>query len=174
MFASALRDWPNHPRLVPSLVIGFSLGALAIAYASQAWGGLQPCVLCLYQRYAFGVAFAFGFLGLILGAIAPARRIFVILGGLAFLAGAATAGFHVGVEQHWWQGTAECHAPVLDLNASPEDLRKQMLETPFVPCDVIPWSLFGISMAGYNLLVSLALALGCFWAARRMGGTAAA
>lgn len=174
MAALRSQDWLDHPRLVPGLIIGFSLSALAIAYAAQAWGGLQPCVLCIYQRYAYGVAFAVGLLGLALGGNALARRLLVILGGLAFLGGAAIAGFHIGVEQHWWQGTAECHAPAFDPNASLEELRKQMLETTFVPCDEIPWSLFGISMAGYNFLVSLALALGCFWAARRMGGRPAA
>ena len=174
MFERALRDWPDHPRMVPGLIMGFSLSALAIAYASQAWGGLQPCILCLYQRYAYGLAFAFGLLGLALGGVAQARRLLVALGGLALLGGAATAGFHVGVEQLWWEGTAGCHAPVFDPHASPEALRKQMLETAFVPCDEIPWSLFGISMAGYNLLVSLALALGCFWAAWRARGTRAA
>ena len=174
MSAFAPQDWLDHPRIVPSLVIGISLSALAIAYASQAWGGLQPCVLCIYQRYAYGIAFAFGLLGLALSRNAKAKRLFVALAGLAFLGGGATAGFHIGVEQHWWQGTAECHAPVFDPTASPEELRKLMLDTTFVPCDEIPWSLLGISMAGYNFLVSLALALGCFWAARRMSGRPAA
>jgi len=168
MTAPALQDWLDHPRLVPSLIIGVSLSALAIAFASQAWGGLEPCILCIYQRYAYGVAFVFGLLGLALGGNPKVRRVLVVLGGLSFLGVAAIAGFHVGVEQHWWRGTAECHGPVIDPNASLEALRKQMLETKFVPCDEIPWSLFGISLAGYNFLATLALALGCIWAARQM------
>jgi disulfide bond formation protein DsbB len=165
---AALQSWLDHPRLVPSLIIAVSLGALATAYAFEVWGGLQPCILCYYQRYAYGIAFVFGLLGLAFGGNPSARRAFVVLGGLSFLGGAAVAGFHTGVEQHWWRGTAECHAPALDLNASVEDLRKQMLGTRFVPCDQIPWSLFGLSMAAYNFLVSLVLAFGCFYAARRM------
>lgn len=157
----------DHPRLVPALIFGVSLSALAMAYASQVWGGLQPCVLCIYQRYAFGAAMVFGLLGMAVGGMPAARRAMVILGGLAFLTGAAIAGFHVGVEQLWWRGTDECHAPVFDPNASIEDLREQLLGTKFIPCDQIPWSLFGISMAGYNLLFSFGLALACFWAARR-------
>ncbi len=170
MRAPSLQDLVDHPRLVPSLIAGISLSALAIAYASQVWGGLQPCVLCIYQRYAFGAAFVLGLLGIALGGNPATRRALVILGGFAFLAGASIAGFHVGVEQQWWRGTAECSAPVFDPNLSIEDLRKQLLETKFVACDQIPWSLFGISIAGYNLLVSLGLALACLWAAARMSG----
>ena len=170
MLAESIQDALDHPRLIPALILGVSLSALAIAYASQVWGGLQPCVLCIYQRYAYGAAVVFGLLGFALGENPAARRGLIFLGGLAFLGGAATAAFHFGVEQHWWQGTAECHAPGFDPSLSIEDLRKQLLDTSFVACDEISWSLFGISMAGYNLLVSLDLALACLWAASRMSG----
>ena len=160
----------DHPRLVPALIVAVSLGALAAALASQYWGGLQPCVLCIYQRYAYLGAAAFGLLGLTAGPRTGARRAAVALAGLAFLTGAAIAAFHVGVEQLWWRGTAECHAPALDPNASIAELRKQLLETTFVACDEVPWSLFGISMAGYNVLASLGLALASFWAARKTRG----
>ncbi len=91
------------------------------------------------------------------------------LAGLAFLTGAGIAIFHVGVEQLWWRGTTECHAPVFDPNASIADLREQLLGTGFVACDEVQWSLFGISMAGYNVLASLGLALASLWAARNIG-----
>ncbi len=159
----------DHPRLVPALVIAVSLGALGAAFASQFWGGLQPCVLCIYQRYAYGGALAFGLVGLALGGRPEARRWALALAGLAFLSGAAIAFFHVGVEQQWWRGTAECRAPVLDPNASIADLRRQLLETRFVPCDEVSWSLFGISMAGYNVPASLGLAVASLWAAIGIG-----
>ncbi len=160
----------GHPLLVPVLIVAVSLGALATALASQHWGGLQPCVLCIYQRYAYLGAAAFGLLGLIAGPRSGARRAAVALAGLAFLTGAAIATFHVGVEQLWWRGTTGCHAPAFDPNASIADLRKQLLETDFVACDEVQWSLFGISMAGYNVLASLGLALACLWAARMTKG----
>jgi disulfide bond formation protein DsbB len=169
MFTLSLQDILDRPRLVPALIIAVSLGALATALASQYWGGLQPCVLCYYQRYAYLAAAAFGLAGLIAGPRTAARRAAVVLAGLAFLTGAAIAAFHVGVEQQWWRGTSECHAPVFDPNASIADLRKQLLETDFVPCDEVQWSLFGISMAGYNVLASLGLALASFWAAGNLG-----
>ncbi|MEE8506599.1 MAG: disulfide bond formation protein B [Kiloniellales bacterium] len=160
----------DDPRLAPGLVVAVSVGALAAAFATQYWGGLGPCVLCIYQRYAYGVAIVFGLAGVAVGGLPAARRIALALAGLTFLAGAAIAFFHVGVEQHWWRGTAGCHAPSFDPNISLEDIRKQLLETRFAPCDQIPWSLFGVSMAGYNALFSLGLAAAALWAAWRTGG----
>lgn len=157
----------DHPRLVPSLIVAASLGALGTAWTAEAWGGILPCVLCIYQRFAYGAAFGFGLAGIGLGRWPAPRRTAVALAGLAFLSGAAIALFHVGVEQHWWRGTAECHAPALDPNASIEELRKRLLESRFVPCDEIPWSLFGVSLAGYNALASLGFALASLWAALR-------
>jgi len=171
MTAISLQDVIDHPRLVPALIVAVSLGALAAALASQYWGGLQPCVLCYYQRYAYVVAAGFGLLGVIAGPRTDLRRAAVALAGLAFLTGGAIAAFHVGVEQLWWRGTSECHAPVFDPNASIADLRQQLLETTFVPCDEVQWSLFGISMPGYNVLASLGLALASFWAACRTKGS---
>ncbi len=170
MTAMSLQDVLDHPRLVPALIVAVSLGALAAALASQYWGGLQPCVLCYYQRYAYLGAIAFGLVGLIAGPRTNLRRATVALAGLAFLTGAAIAAFHVGVEQLWWRGTTECHTPAFDPNASIAELRKQLLETNFVPCDEVQWSLFGISMPGYNMLASLGLALASFWAALRTKG----
>ena len=158
----------DHPRLVPLLILLVSLSILGSAYSSEVWGGIKPCILCYYQRYACGAAGAFGLAGLVFSGNPTARRLLVALAGLAFLTGAAIAAFHVGVEQHWWRGTAECHAPVLDMTLSIEQLREQLLATNFVPCDQVSWSLFGLSLAGYNLLLSLALGSWCLWAASRM------
>jgi disulfide bond formation protein DsbB len=163
-----MQDLLDHPRFVPALIVAVSVGALGTALLSQYWGGLQPCVLCIYQRYAYLAAGAFGLAGLALAGTPRAWQGAVVLAAVAFLAGAAIAAFHVGVEQRWWQGTAECHAPAFDPNASIEDLRKQLLETRFVPCDEIPWSLFGVSMAGYNVLASLGFAAASLWAAFRL------
>jgi disulfide bond formation protein DsbB len=165
-----LQQMFDHPRVVPSLVMAVCLGSLGTALASQYWGGLQPCILCIYQRWAYVGAFAFGLAALGLGNWPRARQALVALAGLTFLAGAAIAAFHVGVEQHWWRGTTECHAPALDPDLSIEELRKRMLESRFVPCDVIPWSLFGISMAGYNAIFSLGLGLATLYAAWRISG----
>ena len=155
------------PKSLAALLALFGLGALATALASQYWGGLQPCVLCHYQRYAHAAAAAAGLIGLALAARPAALKACVVLGALALVAGAGIAAFHVGVEQHWWQGTAGCHAPPLDFSQSVADLREAMLDTEFVACDQVAWALFGISMAGYNFLFSLAFGLFVLWALGR-------
>ena len=153
----------NHPKAVPAAIVLISVAALASALIAQYGFGLKPCVLCHYQRYAYIAALAFGLLGLF-----AAPRLLTGLAGLAFLAGAAIAVFHIGVEQQWWEGTAGCHAPALNLDASIEELRNSLLNTEFVACDKIAWSLFGISMAGYNALFSLIFALASLCAAAKM------
>ncbi|MGF1607820.1 MAG: disulfide bond formation protein B [Kiloniellales bacterium] len=168
-----LQRFYARPRLAPTLIMAAALAALAIAYASEVWGGLQPCILCYYQRYAYGVAFGFGLIGVLLAGWPTVLRACLALAGLSFLAGAGIAAFHVGVEQHWWRGTAECHAPVFDPSLSIDQLREQMLSQSFVPCDEVQWSLFGLSMAAYNVIASLLLAAASLWLAvspRRHGG----
>lgn len=160
----------DDPRLVPLLILLASLGVLGAAYSSEIWGGLRPCNLCYYQRYVYGTAGVLGLVGLLVGARPGARRLMTGLAGLTFLAGTAIAVFHVGVEQHWWRGTAGCHAPELDMSLPIEQLREAMLATDFVPCDEVRWSLFGLSLAGYNVFLTLALGLASLWAARRMTG----
>lgn len=153
----------SHPKAAPAAVALVSGGALAIALIAEHLFGLAPCALCHWQRYAYLAALACGLLGLY-----GAPRVMVALGGLAFLAGAGIAGFHVGVEQGWWQGTAGCQGPAFDPTASVDEMREALMNTEFVPCDKVAWSLFGISMAGYNALFSLIFALAGFAAAAKM------
>ena len=160
-------------RRIPLLVVVASLASLAVAFASQYWGGLQPCVLCIYQRYPYGVAAALGIIGVLVAARPAWLRAILLLAALAFAVDAGIAAFHVGVEQGWWQGTAECGS-TLDLTLSPEELKAQLLNQPLVRCDDVAWSLFGISMAGYNFLYALALAVATLWFALRGRRTEAA
>lgn len=130
-------------------------------------GGLQPCVLCLYQRWPWGVAIGLGIIALILLRHPKARGVIAGLGGLTLLVGAGIAAFHVGVEQGWWEGTPGCGGASLS-GGSIEDLTAQLLATPVIRCDEVAWSLAGISMAGYNFLISLALAIVALMAAPRL------
>jgi disulfide bond formation protein DsbB len=154
----------ERPYLAPLAVVIVSVAALGAAFASEIWGGLEPCVLCIYQRYVYGAAIAVGLVTIGLLRWPALGRLGMALAALVFLAGAGIAVFHVGVEQLWWQGTAACHGPVFDPNLSLDELAEAMMNTRFVPCDQIPWSLFGISIAGYNVLASLGLAAASLWA----------
>jgi disulfide bond formation protein DsbB len=165
-------DEASTDRRTPLLVALASLASLAIAFASQYWGGLQPCVLCWYQRYPYGVAAVLGIIGVIVADRPSLLRPILLLAALAFFVDAGIAAFHVGVEQHWWAGTHECGS-VLDLNTKPEDLKNQLLNQPVVRCDEVAWSLFGISMAGYNFLYAALCGLATLWlVVRRRRGAA--
>ena len=153
-------------RRAPLLVLVAGLASLAIAFAAQYWGGLVPCPLCIYQRYPYGVAAVLGLVGL---ALAPQRgvlRIVLALAGIVFFVDAGIAAFHAGVEQHWWPGLSECTS-TLPTGLSVEDLKKQLLATPVTPCDKVQWSLFGVSMAGYNFLYAAVCGALTLWAALR-------
>jgi len=140
------------------LLIG-SGGLLAGAYGFQYFGDLQPCVLCLYQRVPHAVVIV---LALAAIALSPRPVVGWIIAavGLAVAIGAGIAGFHVGVEQHWWEGTAECGSTAAADTI--EALRAQLLAQPVTRCDEVPWSLFNVSMAGYNFAFSTALAIFAF------------
>jgi disulfide bond formation protein DsbB len=146
---------------IPALIALASVAVLGSAYVAEYGFGLQPCALCLWQRYPYMATIALGGLGVMAAAWPLGRRLCVALAGAAFLAGAGVAGFHVGVEQGWWEGLASCSAPVIEPGMSVEELREVLAaRSDVVPCDEPAWTLFGLSMAAYNLLVSLVLAGG--------------
>lgn len=129
-----------------------SLSLLLAAFAFQHLGGMAPCKMCIWQRYPHAVAVAVGALALFLH-----LRILITLGALAAFGTAGIGAFHAGVEQGWWEGPATCSSGPVD-SLSTDDLMEQIMSAPLVRCDEIPWELFGISMAGWNMIVSLGLA----------------
>lgn len=170
-----ITDTLAQPRIGPAVIALVSLGALATALVAQYAFDLHPCVLCVYQRVPYVVALALGLAGVLVARPPGLQRLLILGSGLAFLVGAGIAGFHVGVEQHWWAGTASCNAPALDMNLSMAELQRQLDEAAsFAACDEVPWSLFGISMAGYNAAISLLLAAACLGTAAKMRGSTAA
>ena len=147
-------------RLLPLAVVAACAGALAVAFASEHLFGLDPCLLCHYQRAAYAAAGGLAMVGVFVRG--GGRALMVALSAVAFLAGAGTAFYHVGVEQHWWEQTAACAGrPAGQSGLSVAELRQQMLAPPPKACDEVDWSLFGISLAGFNVLASLALAGAC-------------
>jgi disulfide bond formation protein DsbB len=133
-----------------------SLGVLGSAYAAQYWGGLAPCKLCLYQRWPWWIVGGLGLLALWVVSRPRLWRFAIGFCGLTLMAGAGLAVYHVGVEQHWWLGPASCTSS--GTPASFEELKAQILAAPVVLCDQIRWSLFGITLAGFNAIVSFIVA----------------
>ena len=143
----------------PVLLASASAAILATALASQYWGGLVPCALCLYQRVPYWVAIGAGIAGAALAAVGwrGAAAAAVAACAAAFAVGLGIAAYHVGVEQGWWAGTAACSGVPSGAAANPAELLRMLETAPMVRCDEVAWSLFGVSMAGYSALASLAL-----------------
>jgi disulfide bond formation protein DsbB len=151
-FASS---WLDRPVRLALVVFATSAALLLGALAFQFLGGLAPCALCVDQRYAHVAALIFA-----IGAVVLRGRVGWALAALAVLALAVSGGigvFHAGVEQKWWAGPTGCSGGSL-AGLTPEEATKRLMGTPVVRCDEIPWSLFGISMAGWNAIISIGMA----------------
>lgn len=155
-----------YPRLFAALILAGCIAALGGALTAQFDFGLRPCILCLYQRVPFVISGLLAATALLPSMPPRTRMLLLGLCALAFLANTGIAFFHVGVEQHWWAGTAACTGGQ-PAALSIADLQAQLTAKPPARCDEIPWSLFGISMAGYNVPYSLALAVFAAIGARR-------
>lgn len=143
--------------LIPLFVAGAAASALIAALISQFGFDLQPCVLCIWQRWPYVAAIVLGLAAILLRRNRPAAMVLTGLAVLAVLVSGGIGAFHVGVEQGWWEGTSGCGSTsgTNDLNA----LRAQIMNAPIVRCDEVAFSLFGISMAGWNALFALGVAV---------------
>ena len=147
---SAPRD-----RLASANVLALIVPAvlLAGAYGSQIWGGLYPCEMCWWQRYAHFAAIPLALLAFVLPG---RRRALVLLAALAIAVSGAIGGYHAGVEAGVFEGITTCTSTAT--GATNADLLKAILAAPMVRCDQVQWALWGISMAGWNAIVSLSAA----------------
>lgn len=135
-----------------------ALGSAALmlgALAFQHIGGMAPCKLCIWQRYPHVVAIVIGALALAVGN-AHARLVIILAGAVSEAITAGIGIYHAGVEQGIFEGPTSCTSgSISDLSA--DDLLSQIMLAPLVRCNDIPWQLAGISMAGWNAIVSLLL-----------------
>jgi disulfide bond formation protein DsbB len=138
---------------------------LAGAWFFQLVLDIRPCPLCLEQRYAWYLAFPLGAL-LAFAAARGAPRALLVAGlallALATLANAWLAGYHAGVEWGFWPGPTECSGPVLDLGKA-GSLLENLDKVKVIRCDEVQWRFLGLSLAGYNVLLSLAAAALALW-----------
>jgi disulfide bond formation protein DsbB len=128
-------------------------GALmAGALGSQYLGGLAPCEMCLWQRWPHYAAIGLAALAFVLP-----QRALVWLAALAILISGSIGIFHAGVEYHWWEGLTQCSQ--VPGSGGSGNILADIMKTPLVRCDQAQWSLFGISLAGYNGMISIGGAL---------------
>lgn len=113
--------------------------------------------MCHWQRWPHYAAIALALLAFATRG-RPVSRALVLLAALAILVSGAIGVFHAGVEYRWWQGFTQCTAAIGGASSAAETL-EQIWAAPTVRCDAIQWSLFGISLAGWNAIFSLSGAL---------------
>ena len=145
-------------RVFAGLVLVASAVVLGTALLSQYWGGLAPCELCLVQRWPWAATVVISLIVLLVGERAPLSWVALVF-AVVFVIGVVLAFYHVGVEQHWFAGPTACTAPTSGAMTL-EQMKQQILGTAPVLCDRPAWTLFGVSLAGWNLLASLIMT-GC-------------
>jgi disulfide bond formation protein DsbB len=139
-------------KLAQRLALGVPALLLGGAYLSQYGFGLFPCEMCWWQRYPHFAAIALA----LISTFAAPKRVWIGLAGLAILISGLIGAYHAGVEYKWWEGLTTCSSTAG--SASLEDI----LNAPLIRCDEAQWRLFGISLAGFNFLISTAAAIAIF------------
>lgn len=133
--------------LLPSALLG---GALISQYGF----GLYPCEMCMWQRWPHLAAIVIALSALLIGSRSRSIPL-VVAAAMAILISGLIGGFHAGVEYGWWEGFTSCSTNI----QAGGDMLDSIMNAPLVRCDVAPWSLFGISLAGFNFLWSVSGAI---------------
>jgi disulfide bond formation protein DsbB len=147
--------------LAKSLALLVPAALLAGAWGSQIWGGLVPCEYCWWQRYAHLAALVPALGAWIAGRSRGTGGLLVRLAALAILASGAIGFYQAGVEAKIFKGLTQCTAGGAGLSG--DALLKHIMDAPMIRCDEVQWSLMGISMAGWNGIVSISAALLILW-----------
>lgn len=163
MYQLFFRIERNWPWAFPMLILVACAFFLGVALISQYVGGHHPCTLCIAQRTSYVVAAVVSGAAIVIGrdeSRSIERAMLLGVCGLAFLYGSATAFEHVGVEQNWWPGATLCAGAMAGFQMDLESTQiatNSLFSAPEVTCSKGTWSLFGLSMATYNLVVNLGL-----------------
>ncbi|WP_338608959.1 disulfide bond formation protein B [Pelagibacterium nitratireducens] len=148
---------PASDRVKAGAAFVLGLAAILGALAFQFIGGLYPCELCLTQRWPYYIGLPLLALALIVWRKLPTPFRVGLMGVVAglFAWGAWVGGYHAGVEWGWWPGPQSCTGVGDD--AVSLDMLSDMSDVRIVPCDAIQWEMAGISLAGFNALISAAI-----------------
>jgi disulfide bond formation protein DsbB len=146
------------PHFILMMLAAISIAALTAALISQYVFGLLPCELCLYQRIPYAIVILLAVLGVWATKKMDAKygAFNIFLCGIALLINSGIAFYHVGVEEAWW--TSGCSVGNLS-ELSTDALMASIKSAPAVSCSAKPWDLFGISMAGYNVMLCAGLGI---------------
>jgi disulfide bond formation protein DsbB len=161
----AKKSWTDRVRAEPAAAAALAIfvvsaGTLAGAWYFQLVVGLPPCPLCLEERIAYHIVIPLSLL-MAIAALVRAPQKLLMVGFVAIIiavaCNAVLGAYHAGVEWHWWAGPTDCTGPLTDLRAG-GSLLSQLQSIHVVRCDEAAWRFLGISLAGYNALISVLLA----------------
>jgi disulfide bond formation protein DsbB len=144
------------PRTAAGLAALAAAALLIAIFTMEYAGGLAPCKLCILQRWPHGAALGLGLVGTLAIAGAPLRQLVLWGCAIAFAITAGMGFYHAGVEFGVLEGPSTCTG--LATGDTVEQLRNSLMAAPVVRCDEVSWALFGISLAGYNAIISTLLA----------------
>jgi disulfide bond formation protein DsbB len=175
--ATTLNRPASHAESIASslaLRAALAIAIVAAATLAGAWFfqlvlGIVPCPLCLEQRYAYYLAVPLAALVAIAAARDAPRAVLVgglLLLALATLGNAGLGAYHSGVEWGWWQGPTDCTGPVGNLGSA-GSLLERLNAVKVIRCDEVQWRFLGLSLAGYNVLISLLMAAIALWGLER-------
>jgi disulfide bond formation protein DsbB len=161
---------PSHTPAGPALTAALAITLIAAATLAGAWFfqlvlEILPCPLCLEQRYAYYLAVPLGALVAVAAAKGAARPILLtglVVLGLAALGNAVLGSYHAGVEWHFFQGPTDCTGPIGNLGSA-GNLLSRLDTVKVIRCDEVQWRFLGLSLAGYNVLISLLMAAIAAW-----------
>ncbi|MDE1932162.1 MAG: disulfide bond formation protein B [Alphaproteobacteria bacterium] len=146
------------------IILVAALAVIGAALASHYWGGLQPCELCLMERWPYYAAIVLAVLALAFPVAGWSRAVLLLLAAV-FVISAGLGFYHVGVEYHWFRGPTACTNNG-GVPQTLEQLKQMLAHTQAVMCDQVQWSLGGISLAGWNFIASALIAVFAFSAWR--------
>jgi len=148
--------------LARRIALFLPLALIAGAWGAQLFGHLYPCEMCHWQRWPHYAAIPIAMLAfLVPGRSAP--RTLVGLAAIAIALSGVIGVYHAGVEYHWWQGVTACTSTVSGHGGSSADILARIMAAPIIRCDVAQWKLGGVSLAGFNAILSLGGAGAIAW-----------
>ena len=160
MLAPPLSEGASRLKQARLLALLIPAGLLGGALFSQYVGGVYPCEMCYWQRWPHAAAILLAVGAYLTGSNRQRSRLLVMLAALALAVSGAIGVFHAGVEIGWWEGITQC-------TATGATSLQDIMNVPLVRCDQVQWEFLGISMAGWNAIISLTGAAAIVALARR-------
>ncbi len=162
-----LKTLLSNPTYVFGAILFVSTFSLTAAFVAEGLLGIEPCRLCIYQRYPFAFALALSLIGLVLRHKHKIVIPLLVLCTLFFFSNSAIATYHTGVQQEWWASAVEGCTVTFESETSTKSLLENIMSAPMGNCEDISWQdpFLGLSMANYNIILCFGMALFCLLAA---------